>query len=50
MEKAKDHLRRNWKRYVLGAATLAAGAYAGPGAASAVQEYLPQIAAALGLL
>jgi hypothetical protein len=46
----KDHLKANWKKYALAAATLAASSYAGPAGSAAVQEYLPKIAAALGLL
>jgi hypothetical protein len=46
----KEHLKANWKKYALTAATLAAGWYGGPAGSTAVEEYLPKIAAALGLL
>lgn len=45
----KEHLRKNWKTYLLTAASAGAGAYAGPAGSAAAQELLPQIARFFGL-
>ena len=38
-----NHLKRNWKRYVLAVVTAGAGYYGGPAASQAVKDYVPAL-------